>query len=86
MLTLTQIADITFELNQELLTITANDDIMVSMISDGSNITLKFLGITIWELCDDKRIEIYEDILEPFEPFIREEINYIIRSLIGIQL
>lgn len=74
------------EINNELYDQTENDEVYLVFKSIGQIFHIEFMGICIWDSEHDERIEIYEDIYEQLEPFIRTRCNSLVRDLVNIQL
>lgn len=86
MINIRAINNFILELNQELYEQTENDEIAVELKSIGHMISIEFLGVHIWNSKNDEREEIYEDIYEELEPFVRNKINELVKTILNIHL
>jgi len=86
MISLNNINDFIKEINYELYEQTESDEILVELRSIGDIIIIEFLGVRIWNSEDDERDEIYEDVYEELEPYVKNKINEIVKTILNIHL
>lgn len=86
MISLNSINDFIKEINYELYEQTEADEILAEVRSIGDIIIIEFLGVRLWNSEDDERDEIYEDVYEELEPYIKNKINEIVKTVLNIHL
>lgn len=78
-----------FQLGCEIVDQTGNDELSVVLSTNGFGTVVEFLGVTIWSSEDDERSFVddgHMEDYEPLEPFIREQINKMVKTLAKIKL
>jgi hypothetical protein len=89
------IANIVYDLNQEILDLMNEEDqaavqkameFTIEMQTNGDAVLIKFLGHYVWHSEDDERQEIDEDIHENLDVFLRREINKLMKTIKKIKL